>query len=120
MASITKHGDGWRAFVFKHGFRPSKTFKTKREAQSWALRKEAELDALAAGGGRTFGALFSLLLDELLIDGLTFHDSRATALTLLSRRMDVLRLARFSRHRDINILMNTYYRATAAQISEES
>ena len=34
--------------------------------------------------------------------------------------MDVLRLARFSRHRDINILMNTYYRATAAQISEES
>ena len=58
--------------------------------------------------------------DELLIDGLTFHDSRATALTLLSRRMDVLRLARFSRHRDINILMNTYYRATAAQISEES
>ena len=62
-------------------------------------------------------ALFSRLLDELLIDGLTFHDSRATALTLLSRRMDVLTLARISRHKDINILMNTYYRESADQIA---
>lgn len=61
--------------------------------------------------------LFSALRTELLIEGLTFHDSRATALTMLSRRMDVLTLARISRHKNINILMNTYYRETSEQIS---
>lgn len=50
-------------------------------------------------------------------DGPTFHDSRATALTLMSRKMPVQRLQRISRHRDINILINTYYRETAEAIS---
>lgn len=62
-------------------------------------------------------ALFSRLSGELLIEGLTFHDSRATALTLLSRKMDVLTLARISRHKDLNILMQRYYRETPEQIS---
>lgn len=61
--------------------------------------------------------LFSKLCGELLIEGLTFHDSRATALTLLARRVDVLTLARISRHRDLKILMNTYYRESAEQIA---
>lgn len=61
--------------------------------------------------------LFSALRTELLIEGLTYHDSRATALTMLARRMDVLTLARISRHKNINILMNTYYRETSEQIS---
>lgn len=61
--------------------------------------------------------LFSALHKDLLIEGLTFHDSRATALTLLARRMDVLTLARISQHKNINILMNTYYRETSEQIS---
>ena len=61
--------------------------------------------------------LFCVLRDDLGITGLTFHDSRATALTLLARRMDVLTLARISRHKNINILMNTYYRETSEQIS---
>lgn len=52
-------------------------------------------------------------------DGLTFHDSRATALTHLSRKMPVQRLQRISRHRDINILIRRYYRETAEQISAE-
>lgn len=50
-------------------------------------------------------------------DGLTFHDSRATALTLMARKMDVQTLQRISRHRDINILIRTYYRETAEQIA---
>ena len=50
-------------------------------------------------------------------DGLTFHDSRATALTLMARKMDVQTLQRISRHRDINILIRTYYRETAESIS---
>lgn len=61
--------------------------------------------------------LFSKLLDELLIDGLTFHDARASALTWLSRKMDVMTLARISRHKDLRILMSTYYRESAEQIA---
>lgn len=41
----------------------------------------------------------------------------ATALTLLSRKMDALTLARISRHKDLNILMQRYYRETAESIS---
>lgn len=62
-------------------------------------------------------ATFSDLTDELLIDGLTFHDSRASALTWLSRRMDVMTLARISRHKNLRTLMETYYRETAEQIA---
>ena len=62
-------------------------------------------------------AYFSALTDELLIDGLTFHDSRATALTLLARRVDVMTLARISRHSDLRILLRTYYRESAEQIA---
>jgi integrase len=54
MASITRHGDDWRVFVFKHGVRATKVCKTKREAQAWALRKELELDAHKRSGGHTF------------------------------------------------------------------
>lgn len=62
-------------------------------------------------------ATFSDLTDELLIDGLTFHDSRASALTWLSRRVDVMTLARISRHKNMKILMDTYYRETPEQIA---
>lgn len=77
---------------------------------------------LRAGPAFTVGpneasTLFSDLCKDLLIDGLTFHDSRATALTLLSRRVDVMTLARISRHKDLRILMDTYYRETAEQIA---
>jgi integrase len=61
--------------------------------------------------------LFSKMCAQLLVEGLTFHDSRATALTLLSRRMDVMTLAKISRHKDLSLLLNTYYRESAEQIS---
>lgn len=50
-------------------------------------------------------------------DGLTFHDTRATALTLMARKMDVLTLQRISRHADIRQLSARYYRETAEQIA---
>jgi len=62
-------------------------------------------------------ATFSDLTDELLIDGLTFHDARASSLTWLSRRLDVMTLARISRHKNMKILMETYYRETAEAIA---
>lgn len=61
--------------------------------------------------------LFSKLCREMLIEGLEFRDSRATALTLLSRKVDILTLARISRHKDLDLLRSTYYRETAEEIS---
>lgn len=68
-------------------------------------------------GPNEASVLFSKLCRELLITGLTFHDARATALTLLARRMDVLTLARISRHKDLRILMNVYYRESVEDIA---
>lgn len=68
-------------------------------------------------GANEASTLFCELCDDLLIDGLTFHDSRGSALTWLSRRVDVMTLARISRHKDLRILMDTYYRETAEQIA---
>lgn len=68
-------------------------------------------------GPNEASALFCKLCDQLLIEDLTFHDTRATALTLLARRMDVMTLARISRHKDLNLLLKTYYRESADDIS---
>ena len=68
-------------------------------------------------GANEASTLFSRLCKELLIEGLTFHDARATALTHLARKVDVLTLARISRHKDLKILMSRYYRETSAQIA---
>lgn len=68
-------------------------------------------------GPNEASALFCTLTDQLLIEDLTFHDTRATALTLLARRMDVMTLARISRHKDLNLLLKTYYRESVEDIS---
>jgi len=60
--------------------------------------------------------LFSDLQAQLGIKGLQFRDSRATALTLMARRMDILTLSKISRHKDIRMLQ-VYYRETAEEIS---
>lgn len=48
---------------------------------------------------------------------LHFHDSRAEALTRLSRKVDVMTLAKISGHSDLTILQNTYYRESAEDIA---
>lgn len=75
------------------------------------------LPATFTVGPNEASALFSRLTKDLLIADLTFHDTRATALTLLARRMDVMTLARISRHKDLNLLLRTYYRESADDIS---
>jgi integrase len=62
-------------------------------------------------------ALFRKARDRLMIEDLHFHDSRAEALTRLSRKVDVLTLARISGHKDLRVLQNAYYRETAEQIA---
>jgi integrase len=62
-------------------------------------------------------ALFRKACASCLIDDLHFHDSRAEALTRLSRKVDVMTLARISGHKDLRVLMASYYRESAEQIA---
>lgn len=62
--------------------------------------------------------LFSKLCRDLLIEGLTFHDTRATALTHLAKKVDVMTLAKISRHKDLNLLMRVYYRPSPSDIAK--
>ena len=50
------------------------------------------------------------------IVGPTFHDARATALTRLSKKLDILELAKMVGHRDPRSLM-IYYRQSATEIA---
>jgi len=68
-------------------------------------------------GPNEASALVSRLVKRLMLGDLHFHDARATALTLLSRRVDVMTLARISRHRDIALLHKVYYRESAGEIA---
>ena len=43
MASVRKHGRGWRAYVDRRGVRRSRVFATQAEARDWAARTEYEI-----------------------------------------------------------------------------
>ena len=105
-------------------------FDARRRVVTIATKTEARAEIpigriaarLLAGAAFTVSpnegsVLFSRLCRELLIDGLHFHDARATALTHLARKVDVLTLAKISRHRDIRLLSTVYYRERAEQIA---
>lgn len=75
-------------------------------------------DRLICLSPASLDTLFRRAARSALVDGAHFHDARATALTSMSRRMDVLTLARISGHKDLQILLSTYYRESAADIAQ--
>lgn len=85
----------------------------------------ARLLAPRVGRGKFFtltssslDTLFRKARDSLAIQDLHFHDSRADALTrFAARKVDVMTLARISGHKDLRVLMETYYRETASDIA---
>lgn len=79
--------------------------------------KEQGRDAYFTISAQSLDVLFRKVRDRLLLENLHFHDSRADALTRLSRRVDVMTLARISGHRDLGQLLRAYYRETAASIA---
>lgn len=81
----------------------------------WAF--EGGRDAYFTISSQSLDVLFRKVRDRLLIENLRFHDSRAAALTRLSKRMDVLRLAKVSGHKDLNQLLAAYYRESAADVA---
>jgi integrase len=71
---------------------------------------------LWAISGRSLDTLFRRMRDAVGIEGLHFHDARATFATHLARRVDALTLAKILGHADIKQTM-IYYRETEEAIS---
>jgi len=66
--------------------------------------------------GQQLDALWRKGRDKAMVADCHFHDARATAVTRLAKRLDILDLARMIGHRDLKSLM-VYYRKSAADIA---
>lgn len=113
----TKHYDR-NAKVLK--LPPTKTEKFGEKVPVTANGRrviEKYMDYKFTVGPNEASVLFSRLKKYAMIDGVQFRDARATALTMLSRKVDILTLARISRHKNMELLRSTYCRETAEQIS---
>lgn len=62
-------------------------------------------------------ALFRKITRGTTITGLTFHDSRHEAVTRMSKKVDVMTLAKIIGHKNINQLL-TYYNESASDIAK--
>lgn len=62
-------------------------------------------------------ALWRKVRDKAQADGLNFHDSRHAAITALSKKLDVLALARMVGHTDLRMLQ-VYYNESAEELAK--
>lgn len=92
--------------------------KTMKLAQVPITRRAVKVCRLAnfTINAQNLDALFRKARDRTQAGDLTFHDSRAFALTMLAARVDLKTLARISQHKDLNMLMR-YYRESPDQIA---
>lgn len=67
---------------------------------------------------QTRDVLFRKARDECQIQDLHFHDLRREALTRMSKKVPVELLAKISGHRDLKILLNTYYAPDMADVAD--
>jgi integrase len=120
VAYIRKYRSGWRAEVQRHGIRSTYTGETKREVQAWALRKEAELDAVKQSKGVTFSQASTKYLSTVSrdkADGATEWEERRLAEmteffgehTMLSQ-IDSARIGEWRDHRLASVSPSTVLR----------
>ena len=82
------------------------------------MAREAKRDAYFTISSASLDVLFRKVRDFLMLENLHFHDSRADALTRMARKMDVMKLARVSGHRDLRQLLDAYFRESASDIAK--
>jgi integrase len=87
-------------------------------------RARAILAALPRSDGPVFGldagtrdVMFRRARDAAQLANLHFHDSRAEAIWRLSKKLDVMELARVIGHRDLKSLM-LYYQTDADELAD--
>ncbi|MFV1594007.1 site-specific integrase [Phaeobacter sp. JH20_36] len=81
------------------------------------LRALPDLNPVFGLSSRQLDVLFRKLRDRAAVTGLTFHDSRHAAITALSRKLDVLALARMVGHTDLRQL-RVYYNESAEELAK--
>jgi integrase len=98
-------------------------FKT-RPTRQVPLSSDA-LTLIGEGKGSVVGlnraqldANWRKLKNKATVEGLNFHDARATAATKLSKKLDPLALAKVLGHSDLKMLINVYYRPKAEELAE--
>ncbi|MDY4279648.1 MAG: site-specific integrase [[Pasteurella] mairii] len=76
-----------------------------------ALVRTEDDDTIFQLKSSSLDANFRLIKESAGLDDadLHFHDTRREALSRLAKKVDVMTLAKISGHRDIKILLNTYY-----------
>ena len=79
-----------------------------------SFQRQADNNRVFGITSRQLDANWRKIRKAAAIEDLHFHDTRAEALTRLSRKLDVMKLARMSGHRDLKVLLNTYYREDPA------
>ena len=66
----------------------------------------------------TRDALFRRAVLSQEIKDLHFHDLRREALTRMAKKVDVMTLAKISGHKDVRILLNTYYNPDISSVAD--
>jgi integrase len=89
------------------------------KARAILARLPREGDSCFGITSQNLDALFRRAKARVGIDDLHFHDSRAEALTRLSKVFQPMELAKVSGHRDLRILLNTYYRVTVDELADK-
>lgn len=70
------------------------------------------------GFGLTSGSISARFASLCKAEGLTFHDLRRTALTRLSKVLNPYELSKMAGHKDLNMVLNVYYRADISAIAD--
>lgn len=76
-------------------------------------------DKLIQISASSLDTLFRQMTKQALVDDVHFHDARGTALTHMAKTMNPMQLARVSGHKDLSLLLNVYYRDSAADIAAQ-
>ena len=81
--------------------------------------KSADDDHIFRLQSRSLDTIFRKIKEKAGLDDadLHFHDTRREALSRLSKKVDVMTLAKISGHRDIKILLNTYYAPDMSEVA---
>jgi integrase len=90
---------------------------TKHAARLFAVMFKGKKGELFRVSDQSRDVLFRKATKACGVVGMRFHDSRAEALTLLSRRVDLLTLQKISGHADVNLLSAHYYRESPESIA---
>lgn len=113
----------WEAI---HGAVASTSGKTMAATRKVPLSKEALriLEQLPKTSDKCFDvttrqldALFRKAKERVMIHDLHFHDTRATAVTRLAKKLQILDLAKMIGHKDLRMLQ-VYYRDSAEEIAK--